>query len=223
MGKIFRRTAAALLIVASLMTAALVGAVQCENKTFQLTDRTTAVVVVATLKAKIDPKGIYAFIKRDEKEKVTIVQQNDGLQDTIAKNDKEFEDLKEQYKRATTQAERDRIRKQLNDADRDFLTNEKLEAGNKLAYAENYHGAIKLYNEALQLKPNFDKAYNNRGIEYALLGNFNQAIADSTKAIELNPNYAEAYQLRGLLYQELGDEAKAKAEFVKAKELGYNG
>ncbi len=58
MGKIFRRTAAALLIVASLLTAALVGAVHY---------------------AKIDPEGIYAFIKRDEKEKVTIVQQNTGL------------------------------------------------------------------------------------------------------------------------------------------------
>ena len=66
----------------------LVGAVQYENKTFQLTDQTTAVVVVATLKAKIDPEGIYAFIKRDDKEKVTIVQQNTGLQDAIAKNDK---------------------------------------------------------------------------------------------------------------------------------------
>ena len=70
--------------------------------------------------------------------------------------------MKEQYKRATTQTEKDRIREQLNDADRDFLANEKLDEGLKLYYAEDYHGAIKLYNEALQLNPKYTMAKSNR-------------------------------------------------------------
>lgn len=194
----------------------LVGAVQYENKTFQLTDQTTAVVVVATLKAKIDPEGIYAFIKRDEKEKVTIVQQNTGLQDAIAKNDKEFEDLKEQYKRATTQAEKDRIRKQLNDADRDFLANEKLDEGLKLYYAEDHHSAIKLYNEAIELKPDYAEAYYNRGNTYTKLRQYEQSIQDYNKAIELKPNYADAYNNRGNSYRYLKQDEQAIQDFNKA-------
>ncbi len=290
MGKIFRRTAAALLIVASVMTAALVGAavqifdgrgecemgdfapiktardrakqraqldaqkkagvylktfsrsvnseltddevsavttniielvgaVQYENKTFQLTDQTTAVVVVATLKAKIDPEGIYAFIKRDEKEKFTIVQQNTGLQDAIAKNDKEFEDLKEQYKRATSQAERDRIRKQLNDADRDFLANEKLEEGNKIDYdggGGDYKRAINLYKEALALKPDYAEAHVSLARVYSFLGQHELALANCNKAIELEP-VAKNYIYRA----RLGEESPelALADFNKAIEL----
>ena len=37
----------------------------------------------ATLKVKIDTDGIYSWIKRDEKERVTIIQQNNSLQDAI--------------------------------------------------------------------------------------------------------------------------------------------
>ena len=38
----------------------------------------------------------------------------------------------------------------MEEADRDFLANEKLEEGNRLAYAKNYEGAIKAYNKVLK-------------------------------------------------------------------------
>ena len=47
----------------------------------------------ATLKAEIDTDGIYAWLKRDDEDK--IIQQNDSLQDAIQKNDKQIEDLRE--------------------------------------------------------------------------------------------------------------------------------
>ncbi|MBE8949948.1 MAG: tetratricopeptide repeat protein [Quinella sp. 3Q1] len=190
--------------------------VKYETITQKITERTTAVVVVAKLKASIDPEGFYEFIKRDEKEKVTIIQQNDSLQDAIAKNDKEFEDLKEQYKRATSQADKDRIIKQMEQVNRDFLANQKNEEGLKLNYAKDYHGAIKLYNEAIEFKPDYAEAYYNRGNTYKNLRKYEQAIQDYNKAIELKPNYAEAYNNRGTSYRSLKQDEQAIQDFNKA-------
>lgn len=174
-----------------------------------------------TLKASIDPEGIYDYIKRDDKKKVTIVQQNNGLRDAIAKNDALIENLKEQYKSATSQAEKDRIRKQMNVADRDFLVNQKLDEGNKLYYAEDYHGAIKLYNEILEFGE-YDGAYNNRGNAYAKLGQKERVIQDYNKAIELNPSNYMAYSNRGVAYAKLGQYDRAIQNFNKAIEINPN-
>ena len=131
----------------------LFGDVHFDKKIIPLSDSQTTILYTATLKAKIDPDGIYDFVKRDDKDKVTILQQNNYLQTAIQKNDELAASLTKQYNRATTQAEKDRIRKQMNDAERDFLANKKLEEGIKLYYAKDYDGAIKLWTEALQLNP----------------------------------------------------------------------
>ncbi|MBO4779952.1 MAG: hypothetical protein J5497_04875, partial [Selenomonadaceae bacterium] len=136
----------------------IVGEVQYDKKIIPLSDTQTTILYTATLKAKIDPEGIYDYIKRDDKDKVTIVQQNNDLQDAIQKNEELAKSLTEQYNRATSQAEKDRIRQQMKQADRDFLANQKNDEGVKLYYAKDYYGAIKLYREALQLKPDWDWA-----------------------------------------------------------------
>ena len=153
--------------------------VQYENITQKITDKTTVIVVVARLKANINPNGIYDFLKRDDKEKVAIIQQNKSLQNAIAENDKEFEELKEQYKRAKTQAEKDKILKQLDEADREFLANQKNEESAKLYYAKDYAGAIKLLNEAIELNPNSFTLYYNRGTIYYKLNQYGQAVMSS--------------------------------------------
>ncbi len=176
----------------------------------------------ATLKATIDTDGIYDWIKRDDKEKVTIIQQNTDLQDAIQKNDALAESLQEQYRKATTQAERDRIIKQLNDADRDFLANQKLEEGGKFYYAKDYYEAIKLCREALQIKPNWDWAHYNRGLAYQELNKYERAIEDYNKAIALNPNYENAYNNRGNAYAMLGQYERAIQDLDKAIQLNPN-
>ena len=178
----------------------LVGEVHYDKKIVPLNDQQTTILYTATLKARIDTDGIYDWFKRNSNEKVTIIQQNDNLQDAIQKNDKLAESLTEQYNRATSQAERDSIIKQMKDADREFLANQKLEEGNKFYYAKDYNEAIKLYDESLQIKPNQDKVFFYRGNAYALNGNRSQAIEDYTKSIQINPNFADAYFVRGGWY-----------------------
>ncbi len=63
--------------------------------------------------------------------KVTVnVNVDDSELQSWIKNERKIEDLREQYNRAKR-----RLRKQMNDADRDFLANQKLKKGNKQQWA----------------------------------------------------------------------------------------
>ena len=132
----------------------LVGEPKYTRTLKQISDETTIIVWTASVEVNVDDAEIKSWLKRDDKDKSTIISQTREAQKVAEENDKKIEDLREKYNRATSQAEKDNIIKQMNDADRDFLANQKLEEGLKLHYKENYNSAIKLYNEALQLNPN---------------------------------------------------------------------
>ena len=86
----------------------------------------------------------------------------------------------------------------------------------------DYDQAIKDYDKAIELKPNYSDAYYNRGIAYDNKGNYDQAIKDYNKAIELNPNHTNAYNNRGLTYDKKGDYNQAIKDYSKAIELKPN-
>ena len=101
------------------------------------------------------------------------------------------------------------------------------------AYEEFYRGfsagdkgdldkAIRHYNKAIELKPDFFGAYNDRGIIYSKKGDFDNAIKDLNKAIELNPNLTEAYNNRGIAYNRKGEIDTAIHNYSKAIELSPN-
>lgn len=95
----------------------------------------------------------------------------------------------ERYNKATTQAEKDKIRTEFSDADKKVLAGQKLDEGNEYYKQGEYQKAIELYNESLAFNTNYDMAYNNRGVTYKEgLKQYDTAIADYTKAIQLNPN-----------------------------------
>ena len=83
----------------------------------------------------------------------------------------------------------------------------------------NHKGAIKDYDKALELNPDYANAYYNRGVAKGKLGDYKGAIEDFDKAIALNPNYADAYYNRGLARRDLGDHKGAEEDFAKAAEL----
>lgn len=177
----------------------------------------------ATLKATIDTDGIYSWLKRDDKEKVTIIQQNTQLQDAIQKNDTLAENLQEQYNRATSQAEKDDIRKQINEVDREFLANLKIIKGQKLYFANNYNEAIKFFNEVININKNSSTAYLMRGCSYGELGKYELAIQDFKKTIELNPNYAVYANLCcGIIYSTLKKYEVAIQYYDKTISLDSN-
>ena len=201
----------------------LVGEPKYSRTVKQISDETTIIVWTATVEVNVDDSEIQSWIKRDAKDKSTIITQTREAQKTSEKNERKIEDLREKYKRATSQADKDNIIKQMTDADRDFLANQKLEKGNKLHYAKDYYGAIKLYREAIKIKPDWSWSYNNRGACYNELGQKERAIQYFNKAIQINPNLAEAYTNRGNAYAKgLQQYERAIQDYDKAIQINPN-
>jgi tetratricopeptide (TPR) repeat protein len=92
-----------------------------------------------------------------------------------------------------------------------------LTRGESRSAVKDYDGAIAEYTLAIQLKPDYAEAYNDRGFAYYLKGEAEPAIADFSRAIALRPNYPKAYNSRGVVYMSHGyGSAKAVADFDRA-------
>ena len=99
------------------------------------------------------------------------------------------------------------------EADAEFY----LKRGEDLSGAHQYERAIADYTTAIQLRPDYAEAYNDRGFAYYLKGDAERAIADYTRAIELRPNYPKAYNSRGVVYMAHGyGAAKSVPDFDRA-------
>ena len=99
----------------------IVGEPKYSRKIINHSDDTQIIVWKVTVDVSVDDSEIQSWIKRDEKDKSTIISQTKEAIKSSEENDKKIEDLRKKYNRATSQAERDSIIKQMNDADRDFL------------------------------------------------------------------------------------------------------
>ena len=86
----------------------------------------------------------------------------------------------------------------------------------------DFSGAIRDYDKAIELDPNYAAAYNNRGNSYATLMQYERSIQNYDKAIELNPNDAAAYNNRGNSYHNLKQYERAIQDYHKAIELDPN-
>jgi tetratricopeptide (TPR) repeat protein len=77
----------------------------------------------------------------------------------------------------------------------------------------DWDGAIADFSEAIQLKPGYFQAYNDRGIAKERKGDHDGAIADFSEAIQLKPDFAGAYGGRGIAKNSIRDYDGAIADF----------
>jgi tetratricopeptide (TPR) repeat protein len=82
--------------------------------------------------------------------------------------------------------------------------------------------AIQYLDDAIKLKPDLARAYNNRGNAYSDLGQDQRAIQEYNEAIRLNPDYTDAYGNRGVVYERLGQRNLAMEDYNKAILLNPN-
>ena len=198
----------------------LVGAPLYKRKIQQLTDETTAVIWSAMVNVNIDNEEIQNWLNLDANEKAVLINRVKENSRTTAENDKKVEDLRRQYLNATTDAEKEKIKAEFQEADKKYLAIRKFNEGNKYSYDENK--AIQCYTEAIELNPNYAEAYFKRGETYYYNDEDKKAIEDLSKAIQIKPNYAEAYELRGESYYSLDNNEKALEDLSKAIKLKSN-
>lgn len=121
--------------------------------------------VRATVTAQLDSKDIMNYLIRFFKERAELKSQNEALR-------KEIEDLKRQIANLTPQV----INK-----DKIALSNKKADEAWKKFCESDYRGAIKLYDEAIQLNPNVGVLYFYRARCHQELGDDKKADADFEK------------------------------------------
>ncbi len=97
-----------------------------------------------------------------------------------------------------------------------------VQRGNAYQAQENYDQAIADYTKAIDISPEFAKAYDNRGVAYAKIGQLSSAISDFTMAIANNPNDAQAYNNRGHAYAKLDNFFQAISDYTRAIKINPN-
>lgn len=88
--------------------------------------------------------------------------------------------------------------------------------GTAYGQARDYKSAMRDFDAALKIKPDFPQAYANRALVFVRIDSLPRAIADYDRAISINPDYAAAYVGRGNVYRLLNDHRKAVGDFTKA-------
>jgi len=93
-----------------------------------------------------------------------------------------------------------------------------------LAYWNNGEStlAIRDYDQAIRLKPDFAFAFNNRCFARAVVNQLQLALADCNESIRLNPKNGNAYDSRGLTYLKLGQADAAISDYNASLALRPN-
>ena len=79
--------------------------------------------------------------------------------------------------------------------------------------------ALKDFNKALELKPDFAEVYNNLGNVYGDKGDFDEAVVNFNTAIKFKSDFVEAYVNRGVAYGKRDEFNKAINDFTTAINL----
>ena len=203
------------------MTANIIKLIEEKFLPYEQLDNLEGLLIHVIVKAQIDDSDIIRWLKKTDDEKSILVAQMEALRKANEEQARQIEELKRQLKNNPQDAER--ITQEFADADKIFLSNQKLDEAKRLTDNGKRQEAIKIYDEAIELNPNSYWAYYSRGETYGALGQYDKAVQDYGKAIQINPVGYWAYGNRGWIYlNRLGKSDLALADYNKAIELNPN-
>ena len=172
----------------------------------------------AKIKASIDTDGISKWLNMQAGEQFESGQTH-GLQAAIIAQNKKIDELKRQLEDKHSNRNADYFKKEFTEVDNEFLSNQKIDAGNKYYFQGDYYSAISNYTQAIELNSRNTIAYRNRGTSFANLKKYHRAVEDFSKIISLEPNNSTAYVGRGAAYIALKDFSNAITDLSKAIQL----
>jgi hypothetical protein len=87
-----------------------------------------------------------------------------------------------------------------------------------LAQQSRYDEALKAFDKAIELDPNYAEAWSGKGRAFKELGEYDEALKAFDKAIVLDPNYADAWSGKVSVFYDQGDYYNAvKATRIKGQ------
>ena len=185
------------------------------------TDDTT--IYIAKIKANINTDDVNKWLEKGIQERSTLAAQNQELQKAIEEQNKQIEELKRQLNNKSSETDLTKLKVEISQVDNAFMSNQKIETGNRFYFNGNYENAILEYTQAIELYSKNTIAYRNRGAAYANLHEYARAASDYGNAIELESNNELAYIGRSAAYIYLQEYNKAIKDLTKAISLNpYN-
>lgn len=131
--------------------------------------------------------------------------------------------MKRQLAKSNTKQEKEQITKKFADADKKFLSNQKLNEAQRLYDKGNYESVVRICTEAIELNPYNPLHYGLRSLAHLKLNNDEQFYADSDKFKEFSPYLeAEIYKERGDEYVRSSKYELAIQNYNKAIEINPN-
>ena len=185
---------------------------------YNVLDSDDNVLVRAVVTAQVDDNDVMNYIIQFFKERTELKSENGALRKEVAElkaqNESlrnEIENLKRQnvsfaHENSALSSQNRELNRQLAELkprlannqqntsqvvskDKIALANQKYDKAFNLYWREDYRGAIKLYDEVIQLNPYMYQAYNIRGKCYKALGEESKAEADFSKAYSLKQGW----------------------------------
>ncbi|KAJ8019524.1 DnaJ-like subfamily C member 7 [Holothuria leucospilota] len=104
------------------------------------------------------------------------------------------------------------------ETNQDLAEAKKIE-GNEFYKKKEYHRAIELYTEAIDICEECSSYYSNRAAAYMMLGRYNEALVDSKKAVQLDGSSVKAHLREAKCHIALGSVDAASKSLAKVKEL----
>lgn len=184
------------------------------------------ILICVTIKADIDTDDINKWLSQNKENVNDLIEQNKRLQKAREEQDRKIEELQKQVASVKTAQEKKRTQTMVDDADREFLSNQKTEEGIRLRATGDSIGALVALSTAVDLNPQNANAYAEMGSINSGWGLLHKSkeecargISAYTKAIMIDSQNAKLYYRRSLTYNTMCDYAKQLADCTKAIEL----
>lgn len=195
-----------------IMTA---GIMKVHSVTYDVKPDDGGFLFVSKVLVDIDTDEIDKWLSENSAGMADLIEQNKALQSSIAEQERQLAELKAKLAASENQSESARLQltRDFAQNDSNFLSNQRLKAGNDAYNRGDLNSAVIAYTEAIELNPENIEAYIYRGGAFGYLKEYRRAEADFHHAIQIDDKNSNAHFGLGSAYLYEGNLRGAFDEF----------